>query len=689
MAGICAGIAVICLLLSGFLFYRVQERKAKQRAALAGTDESTASRRAPTPFKLGGNAQTEQPNQINAHSRSNSSRSFQQPLSRNTSSSTQFLAGQNARLISIPSSSEIDGRSTSLSPLPNSLHSSSAPRTSGHRSTTMPAPSIETSSPQSSTRLSLLDINRLSARNPFTYPPQESIGARSLPIPPIQIPSHPPPSYDAHTHYLPPTSSSLSRDNSVAAASSVSILTGTVHNPSNFSETHLPVAEKAGRSSHGSHPEYFPPSETLHDENSHLDEKLPISERIPQPTLTGDVVPSTLSDIPGAPTSPSAPRGPSLDQDPFENARYEIAGWLNSDPFPSAHRLKHSPSQPSLTSTRPRSTAASSCVLPSDSSIRTLTPEPPSSPPLPSSIPQRAATRTPTEAASIHTQTTQLTGETVVYHRTIEGDGPPVEDLVLMHGAERPGWARAVSALSSLSNAPSPSIITQRQTRTRFPPDDFNPNEAHPLSRTSAIQTQPPLKIAETPQSLQSYRSTFLSMSPLSASLPGPGLGRSYTTYDHRSRPLNTNPSGLSRSNSYALSPPLARSMSSAYFSSGVLSGVENLGFRSSGPYSGMSASQPNLVGNEQRGPSTILSSNIFPADQDSIRSVSPEIGWIGGEDEEPTKTKGTESGNRDPVTSKLESHRQSRFSVGEGGILWGQITSALEAQDKSSAANV
>lgn len=97
-------------------------------------------------------------------------------------------------------------------------------------------------------------------------------------------------------------------------------------------------------------------------------------------------------------------------------------------------------------------------------------------------------------------------------------------------------------------------------------------------------------------------------------------------------------------------------------------------------------------------------SSNVFPAEQESIRSISPEIGWMGteGEDEHDDRQSKTPKAttvaeNHSTVRLKgagagidatLVANRQSRFSVGEDGILWGRLTSALEAQDEPKTQN-
>jgi hypothetical protein len=96
-----------------------------------------------------------------------------------------------------------------------------------------------------------------------------------------------------------------------------------------------------------------------------------------------------------------------------------------------------------------------------------------------------------------------------------------------------------------------------------------------------------------------------------------------------------------------------------------------------------------------------IPSSKMFPAEQESIRSISPEIGWIGEEAAEGQNENGNgdqgsrlakstaqdgDDGAAEPVAAStartLAVNRQSTFSVGEGGLLWGRLTSALEAQD-------
>ncbi|KAG8829988.1 hypothetical protein FRC17_005667 [Serendipita sp. 399] len=70
-----------------------------------------------------------------------------------------------------------------------------------------------------------------------------------------------------------------------------------------------------------------------------------------------------------------------------------------------------------------------------------------------------------------------------------------------------------------------------------------------------------------------------------------------------------------------------------------------------------------------------VSSSRPQPSEADSIRSMSPEVGWI--EEEERGNTVG-EMGEAKRV-SVMGKRRASRLSMNEGAILWGKLTSQLE----------
>ncbi|KAG8845054.1 hypothetical protein FRB91_002099 [Serendipita sp. 411] len=187
-------------------------------------------------------------------------------------------------------------------------------------------------------------------------------------------------------------------------------------------------------------------------------------------------------------------------------------------------------------------------------------------------------------------------------------------------------------------------------------------------------------------------------MTPLSESIQGPGLSRAFSIDSPRrgredgnvingllrGRTINAFTSSLGVRTSNSIHRPSTAGAFTPVTSSGAvilprnhpLSNHGSLRTSSYGDIGWLNVdpldSRGGRINSGIAPPSRILSSDI-----DSIRSMSPEFGWIEGEDEAGT----INEAKRVSIASKK---RASRMSMGEGAILWGKLTSQLEGDART-----
>ncbi|CCA72169.1 hypothetical protein PIIN_06104 [Serendipita indica DSM 11827] len=704
VASLCAGIAVACLLLAGFLVYKVRSKQIKieqarsQRSASVAVSTASRSTKAPpSPFHL--KSRTHQLNRDETI-HSNSSR----PSNHLSTVDTTSRAGTSQGYP--PLSNPSDSRSTSpynLSLLQRMSSSVSAVGTNSRigmredvgllsRNTSTQSRGFQERPSSFGTGTeSRISVGASSAYGSRTHLIQPS-SAISAPAPapsistvatvherrPLPVPPHPPPAYDTiHQH---PTNGLSSiqplKDSDILEKKPLDLQpevnrTATMRTSSTSSaprqdypyvfdtETGALVSSSVG-----------PITGALSRQASHS-----TTQTVSSPRPEALVRASINSQ---APISPSTPyplhrRAMSADQDPFTNAQYELPAWLNEDPFP-ATSLRHHTSQYSLYGGPARSVAASSRVLPSESSIRSISPDldnasvshlaPPRSRSVGTSL------RPFSISGSVHSQApTQL----------VEGEGPQVEEMLIMQGAERPGWAQ-----SNPSFARSLSM-----NRRQFMGDHFVDVEVHPsaVSGTSIAGAG-----VGSRGSLDTQRYTnFLSITPLTGSTPN--LSRAFSVGSQR-RESNNIINGLLRGRTVSAvaqswqratinrSTPTLVGAPIRHHESTATSGYEATVWPDSASFPA-SARLNHLPLPTTQVAGVSGSSQALPADVESIRSVSPEVGWIGlPADNEANHP--PEPHRPEPVhLADTSDRRVSRISIGEEALLWSQMTSVMEAQNE------
>lgn len=198
--------------------------------------------------------------------------------------------------------------------------------------------------------------------------------------------------------------------------------------------------------------------------------------------------------------SPFPPRPTSTASDPFNNKGFELPGWLDSDPYSRLEERARTTT--SVYSTAQRSVAASSKILPSDTSLRTLSPEP-SEDNHDATLHVAVLTRFRTTSMG---QGTEESATAAVPGESVEGDGPESFAVQISSGAERRGWGREdLQRHEPQQMTPSGSRAIPRSLQ----PDHFSPA----VLRPTLTSTSPP----------PTSRGV-----PLSAEFEARGLGRSF-----------------------------------------------------------------------------------------------------------------------------------------------------------------
>lgn len=155
----------------------------------------------------------------------------------------------------------------------------------------------------------------------------------------------------------------------------------------------------------------------------------------------------------------------SFTSDPFNAHQYEIPSWLAADPYARSQRDPPGAGSASIYSGRLRSAAASSRLLPSDTSLRSLTPEP-----------------------------EELTGDDALDPPLAHSPSPyPFADILessLENAVEEPP-SRSLTTPSPIAVYP---FATSRRHRPRFRLDHFEAEAVHP--RYSTTGAAPPSSFA-------------------------------------------------------------------------------------------------------------------------------------------------------------------------------------------------
>ncbi len=260
----------------------------------------------------------------------------------------------------------------------------------------------------------------------------------------------------------------------------------------------------------------------------------------------------------------------------------------------------------------------------------------------------------------------------------------------MFHGAERPGWAEH----SPLPLAKSSTSKSRRQ----FPTDRFTPEDSHPTAAPQSRKSIFPPSPSGAPSGSRSAdrEVTFMSLSPLSEVGPVQGLSRAFSLDAPQRRAY----SPRARGRAVPRSPVMERAFSNFSSLQGARTG-SSVGLEANGwpehDQALPSGASTGLLGVDERDRTSMApSSNVLPADVLSIRSISPEIGWIdypgqaeahGNElevikevESTPSSAPATAAINDEPTSS---SGRASRMSIGEGGVLWGRLTSAMEQEQQ------
>lgn len=280
--------------------------------------------------------------------------------------------------------------------------------------------------------------------------------------------------------------------------------------------------------------------------------------------------------------SPFPPRPTSVISDPFNNRGFELPGWIDSDPYSRSGQGPRA--RASVYSVTQRSVAASSKILPSDTSLRTLTPEP--------SEDHHDATLHVAVVTKFRTASVvQGTDEGATAEESVEGDGPESYSVRISGGAERRGWGTD-------NIQQRPRLGSQRRT---WSGSRARPRLLH-IDRLSSEIGNPALASSSSTATPPGV--------PLSAEFEGRGLGRSFIqSLIGRVRW----PSTVASDNLRLPTIPQEATRGPE----GVPTWLGEVPFEM--PRASMGAASSKL-----------LPSEAGHGDASSIRSISAEVGWIG-----------------------------------------------------------
>ena len=324
----------------------------------------------------------------------------------------------------------------------------------------------------------------------------------------------------------------------------------------------------------------------------------------PSSTLTGPLRDSVMSlstemEQSNAPPSswrsalsPFLLRPSSVVSDPFNNKGFELPNWLESDPYSQSEQGARTGA--SLCSVAQRSVAASSKILPSDTSLRTLTPEP--------SEDNHDATLHVAVLAKFRTTTSLGHGtdvEGAAPGESVEGDGPESYAVQIYDGAQRRGWGTKDKQLPPRLQMPRASSSSR-------------PRLLHLQQRSSEMM-----------QAASSSHSSPTTGLPLSAEFEARGLGRSFI--QSLMNKVLWSPT-TAMDNSQLLTSPQASTRGHEDQSSWVRGDRFDLPRVSIGAASSMLL--PSELGHGLAS-SKLSPSEVGHGDTSSIRSNSAEVGWI------------------------------------------------------------
>ena len=219
--------------------------------------------------------------------------------------------------------------------------------------------------------------------------------------------------------------------------------------------------------------------------------------------------------------------------------------------------------------------------------------------------------------------------------------------------------------------------------------------ELHPAA--SAKRWKVPLPLSPPPAApgcrSAEKEGTFADWLPLSNGFPGQGLGRAFTLDTPRRKARGARDRGRLPG-----SPALAKTFSNFSSLHSSTQGSRT-GTSSSFEHGGWLEKErvpPSAGANSvtDRGRESVVpSSGLLPSEVASIRSISPEFGWM-GEPQPPTNGQAHEltvieegepgefSHKAIPETTVVEGD-STRVSIGEDGVLWGRLTSAMEQEQQ------
>jgi hypothetical protein len=688
VAALCVGIAVFCILVAGFFIYRVKYKEPHRRVRvpdpkLSPSSVTRVSMPSLPPFKLGPRVRHPLRDGI---SRSPSSRLL--PPS-NGASSKVLPSGrphQTGDLLEIRYQHAKSPITPSISALIYGFERrKSESGIVGQISDYLPSRSLERLS--SATAVSMVDSSSYNSQSHLLPRSQASYPFARRPLP---MPPHPPPAYDqvsgAKLSQLP-----IIPDNEIGniaySRTSTDPLTGStlsgVQSPnlkSGFHKMDYSTRDDSKSSAPSPSAAAVPIALPLHAiSNTHSMYGEPAflrrSRRSDGLGFNDRMEDNGTLDTDDARSSRSHQRHSSgVNDDPFSNINYELPTWISSDPYP-ARILRSFPSQPSLYGATVRSAAASSHVLPSDTSIRTLTPEP-TSPPLPVGALAAMEQEQNTSLRHSHAPTRTSAAPPTWPHSAIVGDRPPVDKILVLHGAERPGWAK---------DSPLRSVTSISRGRLHSPMDGFE-DDLHLAKRTRQSADRKDARLSDV--------------------IPRQGPNRPFRLDPHRGAFGARDRGRMSRS------PGLYRTLST--FSSlqsssqgartGIMSTFEESGWLENDR---LPPSAGSNIARDQGRNSVAPSSDVLPSEFASIRSISPEeIGWIDSEspdghgnnndrpaqgyelgiinEAEPSESNYTAISETAAVRDNASvSRRGSRMSIGEDGILWERLTSVLEQEQQ------
>ena len=229
----------------------------------------------------------------------------------------------------------------------------------------------------------------------------------------------------------------------------------------------------------------------------------------PTRALRDSIISSTSAEHGNAPPSswrsalsPFPPRPTSVVSDPFNNRGFGLPGWLDSDPY--SHPGEGARATTSIYSVAQRSVAASSKILPSDTSLRTLSPEP-SEDNHDATLHVAVLTRFRTTSIDQGTEESAVP----VPGESVEGDGPESFAVRIASGAERRGWGREDVQRQSQHESGRMTASGSRAAPRSLQLDHLSPTALHPaLAPPSPSTTSPGV--------------------PLSTEFEARGLGRSF-----------------------------------------------------------------------------------------------------------------------------------------------------------------